>query len=97
MVRQEETESHVHIPPSGTISDYCDIGSDQRIADILPNSAVINVAGKTADMICISSGGICGGDDFRCPRLKAASLLVGKAGGHQVEKKHLPPVIVPKF
>jgi hypothetical protein len=56
------------------------------IADNLPNPSLITYPAKTEYMICISCPGICGEDDFRCPCLKAASLLVGKAGGYQVEK-----------
>ena len=66
MVGQEKTESHDHIPPSDTISDYCDIGIDQRIADILPNPSLITGPAKAADMISIYYKGICGEDDFRC-------------------------------
>jgi hypothetical protein len=41
---------------------------------------------RVVDMTSISSRGICGEDNFRCPRLKEARLPAGKAGGHQVEK-----------
>jgi hypothetical protein len=33
-----------------------------------------------ADMICISSCGICGEDDFRCPREKEALTSGGNEG-----------------
>ena len=52
----------------------------------LPNPSLITEPAITADMICISSRGICGEDDFGCPRLKEGSLSTGKAEGHQVEK-----------
>ena len=32
----------------------------------LPNPSLITGLAKTADMICISSKVVCGGDDFRC-------------------------------
>jgi hypothetical protein len=52
----------------------------------LPNSAVINVAGKTAYMILISSESLCGEEDFRSPQLKKARLPAGKAGVFQAKK-----------
>jgi hypothetical protein len=54
MVRQEEFESHVHIPHSGTVSDNGDIGIDQRIADILPLTGIINGVARISAMIWLS-------------------------------------------
>jgi hypothetical protein len=34
MLRQEEADSPAQIPPSETKSGYCEIGIDQKIADI---------------------------------------------------------------
>jgi len=56
------------------------------MADILPDPFLITKPAKALDMVCISSRGICGEDDFGCPRLKEGSLSTGKAEGHQVEK-----------
>ena len=56
------------------------------IATSLPNPSLITESPKSADMISISSMGICGEDDSRCPRLKEVRLVAGMAGGHQVEK-----------
>jgi hypothetical protein len=52
----------------------------------LPKSVLIAYALKTADMISISSRGICGEDDFRCARLKKARLPAGTAGVFQAKK-----------
>jgi hypothetical protein len=43
---------------------------ETKTVDILPNFALIKVAGKTADIISISSKGICGEDVFGYQRLK---------------------------
>ena len=57
-----------------------------KSADYLPNCSIITNRAKIADMISISSEGLCGVEDFRGPRLNGARLTVGKAGGHRVEK-----------
>jgi hypothetical protein len=36
------------------------------VSHYLPNPSLITGPAKTADMISISSMGLCGGDDFRC-------------------------------
>jgi hypothetical protein len=54
--------------------------------DNLPNPSLITEPAKTADMISISSKGICGEDGFGGQRLKKAIIPAGKAGGHQVKK-----------
>jgi hypothetical protein len=53
----------------------------------LPNSSLFAGPEKTADMISISSKGICGEDDLGCPRLKKARLPAGIGGGLKVEKR----------
>jgi hypothetical protein len=40
-----------------------------------------------AYMIFISSRGLCGEDDLRCPRMKEVRLPAGKVGCHQMEKR----------
>jgi hypothetical protein len=42
--------------------------------------------GKNPDKITISSEGICGEDDFRCPHAREAGLPFGKSEAYQVEK-----------
>jgi len=58
----------------------------------LPNPSLITDPAKTADMISISSRGICGEEDFRRPRLRESIRLRGKTGILQPEKS-LPPEI----
>jgi hypothetical protein len=43
-------------------------------ATTLPNPSLITEPAKTADMISISSRGICGEDDFRCRREKESII-----------------------
>jgi hypothetical protein len=54
--------------------------------DSLPKSKLIPALPKIADMVSISSKGLCGGNDFRCTHLKEGRLSSAKAWGHQVEK-----------
>ena len=61
-------------------------GEARRPIRILPKPSLIPESAKTADMICISSKGICGGNDFSRARLKEGRLSAGKAGIHQAEK-----------
>jgi hypothetical protein len=57
------------------------------MTSILPKPSLIVGPAKIPDMISISSKGICGGDDCRCPRLKEVRLWVGKRGAYQIEKR----------
>jgi hypothetical protein len=74
------------IPPSGTISDYCDIGIDQRIAVILPKLSFITDPEKTTDMVSLSCTNIRGEGDFRCRGQGNARLPAGTAGVFQTRK-----------
>jgi hypothetical protein len=49
--------------------------------DILPNPSLITEPAKKSDMICISSRGIGGEDDFSAHVLKEARLAAEKGGG----------------
>jgi hypothetical protein len=44
----------------------------EKTAHNLPNSVIIAGPSKIADMLCISSGGLCGEDDFKYLREKEA-------------------------
>lgn len=57
-----------------------------KMPSTLPESSIIVWAGKMPDMIPTSSGGLCGQDDFRWQRFKAARLPAAKPGDHQVKK-----------
>jgi hypothetical protein len=50
--------------------------------DCLPDPFLITEPAKAADMFCISSKSLCGGNDFTCARLKEGRFSAGKAGGH---------------
>ena len=60
---------------------------------ILPSPSIITEQGKVAGIISIFSQGICGEDNFGCPRLKEGKLWAGKAGGDEVKKSRYAPDI----
>jgi hypothetical protein len=59
----------------------------------LPNTSLITYPAKTADMISISSKGLCGEDGFRRLRKKEARTQGGKKGVLQVKSEDMIRIV----
>jgi hypothetical protein len=63
---------------------------------ILPNPPLIKKSAKAADMVLISSTGLCGEDDFKFLPLKETRLQIAKARATRSKRADMPWISDPR-